>query len=471
MIGFPDWRRILPSWVTRPSATLGWRLVATTIVSLVVAVCGVGTAAWLSTRASLYDQLDTSLGTIVESVTPAVSGDPVGMGGLTSESLRTIGTSVMLLRADGQVTLVPGETQVIDPGDTELVVARTQQPRAAHTVRGTDGERYRVLAKPVTIDGRSYALVVSQPIAGTDRTLRQLLVWLLTLGSAGIVLMGLLGWVLARRALTPLRDLTSAVARVTETDDLKPIPVSTGDDLGNLTESFNTMLNSLASSRERQKRLIADAGHELRTPLTSMRTNVELLVADQTSGMLPEGARAEILHDIAGQLGEFTSLVGDLVQLSRDDRVTAAPEPLDFADVVRSAIVRARRRGPSINFDVELNPLYLMGEADTLERAVTNLLDNAVKFSPVGGTIRVHLEGDELRISDQGPGIAEADLPHVFDRFYRSDQARNTPGTGLGLSIVAHTVNAHGGRVAAGRSAEGGAEFTIELPGSQIPLD
>lgn len=236
------------------------------------------------------------------------------------------------------------------------------------------------------------------------------------------------------------------------------------------------MLNSLSSSRERQKRLIADAGHELRTPLTSMRTNVELLVADENRHMLPDGARAEILHDIAAQLGEFTSLVGDLVQLSREDKATAAPEALDFAEVVRAAIVRARRRGPGLRFDVELDPLYILGESDTLERAVTNLLDNAVKFSPPGGTIRVHLEGDVLRISDEGPGIAEEDLPHVFDRFFRSDRARSTPGTGLGLSIVAHTMQAHGGWVTAGRAAEGGAEFTLHLPGSShdpedLPMD
>ena len=232
-----------------------------------------------------------------------------------------------------------------------------------------------------------------------------------------------------------------------------------------LAESFNQMLRSLASSRERQAQLLADAGHELRTPLTSLRTNIDLLAADAATGMLKQEDRIAILGDVTAQLVEFTALIGDLVALARDE-TAASPEPLDFRDVVNAALDRVRRRGHGLRFDVELNPFYVVGDSDMLERAVTNLLDNAVKWSPPGGTIRVQLEGDRLRVADQGPGIAEADLPHVFDRFYRADTARNTPGTGLGLSIVAQTVTQHGGWVRAGRSAQGGAEFTIQLPGS-----
>ena len=185
--------------------------------------------------------------------------------------------------------------------------------------------------------------------------------------------------------------------------------------------------------------------------------------------MLPPGARGEILRDIAAQLGEFTTLIGDLVHLSREDTVAPAPEPIDLRDVVEHAVARAKRRGPGLIFDVRLDPLYLVGEPESLERAVTNLLDNAVKFSPPGGTIEVHLEGDRLRIADQGPGINEEDLPHVFDRFYRASTARTTPGSGLGLSIVAQTIKSHGGWVKAGVAPGGGAEFTIRLPGTSVP--
>ena len=314
-----------------------------------------------------------------------------------------------------------------------------------------------------------FALVLGRPLEATNNIMGTLAWSLVLFGVLGAAVSSAIGFVIARSAIRPVQRLTEAVTRVTDTNDLTPITVDGSGELADLGRSFNTMLGTLASSRERQKRLIADAGHELRTPLTALRTNVELLVADERSNMLPEGARGDILRDIAGQLGEFTTLVGDLVHLSREDVVEPHPEPIDLRDVINSAIARAKRRGPSLSFDVELNPLYLVGEPDSLERAITNLLDNAVKFSPPGGTIHVLLEGDRLRISDQGPGIPDDELPHVFDRFWRSPSARNAPGSGLGLSIVAQTIKAHGGWVKAGRSAEGGAEFIVRLPGEASP--
>ncbi|MFC6358812.1 HAMP domain-containing sensor histidine kinase [Luteococcus peritonei] len=429
----------------------------------------VALAAYWMTRFMLVNQLDNELLDVATVTATPVAADVESMGDLNADALRAANVTLLLVSSDGSARGIPGATITLEPGDEEKAVARTQTGSSARTVTDNDGTRYRMVAVPLTIGEDQYALVMARPLAPTERTLHWLWITMMSTGALGVMLAVALGWWSSRQALRPLRNLSEAVAHVTETDELTPIEIHSEDELGDLTRSFNTMLNSLSSSRERQKRLIADAGHELRTPLTSMRTNIELLVADEKTGMLPEGARGEILHDIAAQLGEFTSLVGDLVQLSREDRVTVNPEPLDFRDVVESAIVRAKRRGPGLVFDVELNPLYLVGEPDTLERAVTNLLDNAVKFSPPDGTIHVHLEGDQLRIADQGPGIAEEDLPHVFDRFYRSDRARNTPGTGLGLSIVAHTITAHGGQVTARRSAEGGAEFVVRLPGRNAP--
>ena len=463
----PHWRRWIPR---RGSAIpLGRRLTALTVLSLSLVVLAVGTTAYVTTRWSLYRQLDNELLSVAQAMQSSVQKDPQSLGGLSAETAAIAGVSLLVVRADGTISAIPGAATSLSPGPTELAAASTQLVSDPHTVTSATGQQFRVVAQPFTRDDQSYALVVGRPLTGTEETLRQLWLVLVAVGIVGVAGVAIGGWVVGNQALSPIRQLSRAVARITETDELQPIPISATDDLGNLTESFNTMVNSLASSRERQKRLIADAGHELRTPLTSMRTNVELLVADESRHMLPEGARHEILHDVAAQLGEFTSLVGDLVQLSREDKVTPAPEALDFAEVVRAAVTRARRRGQGLRFDVELDPLFIMGESDTLERAVTNLLDNAVKFSPPGGTVRVHLEGDILRISDEGPGIADEDLPHVFDRFYRSDRARNTPGTGLGLSIVAHTVQSHGGWVKAGHAAEGGAEFTMMLPGTAVP--
>jgi len=288
---------------------------------------------------------------------------------------------------------------------------------------------------------------------------------LIIFGVGGVIIAAVVGAYVSRSSLRPVRELSAAVERVAVTKELTPITINATGDIAVLAESFNQMLRSLASSRDRQARLIADAGHELRTPLTSLRTNIELLAADAESGMLKEQDRIDILADVKAQLVEFTDLIGDLVQLARDETATS-PEALDFRNVVNSALDRVRRRAHGLSFDVELNPFYVVGDSDMLERAVTNLLDNAVKWSPPGGVIRVQLEGDRLRVADQGPGISEADMPFIFDRFYRGDSARQTPGTGLGLSIVAQTVTQHGGWIKTGRSAQGGAEFTIQLPGA-----
>lgn len=458
-------RRLVHAFDPR-TQTLQQRIAILTAAAVAGAVAITGLAAYQVTRWQLYSQLDNELVTVANVTSKSISNDMDTMGGLNADALRAANVTLLVLRADNEVRRVPDEQVVLVTGPSELAVARLQQGSVARTGVASNGQRYRIVSVPLRTNQSSWALVIGRSLGPTDALLRSLGVVLIAFGLIGVVIAAIAGMLISRSSLLPLRQLREAVTHVTETDELTPITTSSQDELGDLTRSVNRMLASLASSRDRQRRLIADAGHELRTPLTSLRTNIELLVADENAHMLPEGARSEILHDIAAQLAEFTNLVGDLVQLSREDRVQPAPEPVDLRQVVSNAIERARRRGPTLTFDVELNPLYLMGEPDTLERAITNLLDNAVKFSPPGGTVRVLLEGDQLRISDQGPGIADEDLPHIFDRFYRSDQARNTPGTGLGLSIVAHTINAHGGWVRAGRSAQGGAEFTVHLPGT-----
>lgn len=460
------WLRSVLSVSNRP---LHDRLAALIAAAVAGAVAVTGVAAYIITTLAVYDQLDRELIDIAAVTSDWISGDIESMGGLNSDALATANVTMLVIRSDNLTITPPGATTALVPSAKELAIARTQTGSSARTGVDTAGNSYRIVAVPLTDGNLHYAMVLGRPLQPTDEILRILAFSLLTFGLLAVLVAGAIGWVIARSGLQPIQRLTDAVIRVTETDQLEPIDPGGMDELTDLTRSFNTMMKTLESSRERQRRLIADAGHELRTPLTSLRTNVELLIADDRQGMLPPGARGEILRDIAGQLGEFTQLIGDLVHLSREDVVEPHPEPIDLRDVVNSALARAKRRGPGLVFDVELDPLFLVGEPDSLERAITNLLDNAVKFSPPGGVITVRLAGDRLRISDQGPGIAEADLPHVFDRFFRSDKARNTPGSGLGLSIVAQTIKAHGGWVKAGRSADGGAEFTIRLPGSNVP--
>ena len=460
-------------WLTRLLSVrerpLRDRLAALVAAAVASAVAVTGIAAWLITNVTVYNQLDAELVDIAAVTANWVAVDIEGMGGLDSNALKAANVTVMLLRSDGRLTTLPGEKVSTNPGSEELSVARRQQGSSARTGIASNGEPYRIVAVPFQSTTEKFALVLGRPLEATNNIMGTLAWSLVLFGVLGAAVSSAIGFVIARSAIRPVQRLTEAVTRVTDTNELTPITVDGSGELADLGRSFNTMLGTLASSRERQKRLIADAGHELRTPLTALRTNVELLVADERSNMLPEGARSDILRDIAGQLGEFTTLVGDLVHLSREDVVEPHPEPIDLRDVINSAIARAKRRGPSLSFDVELNPLYLVGEPDSLERAITNLLDNAVKFSPPGGTIHVLLEGDRLRISDQGPGIPDDELPHVFDRFWRSPSARNAPGSGLGLSIVAQTIKAHGGWVKAGRSAEGGAEFIVRLPGEASP--
>lgn len=444
--------------------SLQTRVTVLTAVAVAMAVAVTGAAAYLTTRVALYQQLDSQLLDLATTVATPIGNDSQNLTELNANALQSANVSAAVISAGGEVYQFPRAQVDLTPGAEEFAVARLGNSRSVRTALASNGEPYRVVAVPVPNSDR--ALVLGRPLRQTNLILSSLWLVLVIFGAAGVVWASIAGSAVARSGLRPVRRLTAALEHVADTDDLAPIAVTGNDELSRLADSFNQMLRSLTLSRERQKQLIADTGHELRTPLTSLRTNIELLVADEKQGNLPAAAREEILGDVSAQLAEFTSLIGDLVQLARDDQVTPAPEPIDFRNVVHAALERARRRGPGLDFDVELNPFYVVGEADTLERAITNLLDNAVKWSPPGGTIRVQLEGDRLRVADEGPGIAEKDLPYIFDRFYRADTSRNTPGTGLGLSIVAQTVARHGGTVQAGRSAQGGAEFTVRLPGS-----
>ncbi len=436
-------------------------------VAAAVAVTGI--AAYAMTLLTVYDQFDNELVEVASITSGALSEDLENMGGIDTSAWRAANVIVMLVRSDGHQITQPGRQTQLVWGADELAIARTSQGFSARTGIDSNGVATRIVAVPLVDGSAHYALVIGRPLATQQAILQTTGFSLLLFGGIGAAVAAAMGYVIAKSGMGPIRQLSDAVLAITETNKLTPIEIRGDDEVARLGKSFNRMLTALENSRERQRRLIADAGHELRTPLTSMRTNVELLVADERQHMLPEGARSEILRDVAAQLGEFTQLVGDLVQLSREETVQAAPEPVDLRDIINSALDRVKRRGPGITWNVTLEPLYLIGEPDALERAFTNLLDNAVKFSPPGGTITVELIGDRFRVADEGPGIAEEDLPHVFERFYRSDDARTTPGSGLGLSIVAQTIQAHGGWVKASRAPSGGAEFITRLPGSPIP--
>jgi two-component system sensor histidine kinase MprB len=308
-------------------------------------------------------------------------------------------------------------------------------------------------------------------MASTENTLNTLATVSIIVGLLGIALAGAAGFAIGRAALRPVEELSKATEYIARTGDLRSLSVIGDDELAQLTRNFNTMLEALARSQEHQKRLVADAGHELRTPLTSMRTNLDLLaqvMALPNDDRMPFEERVLLMNDVRAQMEELSILISDLVELSRDEQSSHSIEHLDLRDVVNRAAERVQRRAPALTYDLQLSPWYLDGDAGALERLVTNLMDNAAKWSPEGGTVTVTLVGGSLQVADQGPGIAEEDLTHVFERFYRSPEARATPGSGLGLAIVRQIAENHGGRVAAARAPGGGALLGVWLPGSPV---
>ena len=275
-----------------------------------------------------------------------------------------------------------------------------------------------------------------------------------------------MAWLLARRALRPVERLTSAAEHVARTQELAgTIDVARDDEVGRLARSFNAMLEALQTSRRQQQQLVADAGHELRTPLTSMRTNIELL---QRAESLERSEQGRILADVNAELRELSELVRELVELAGEPGATDEPSTtIDLADLAADAAARAgRRTGRDITTEATSGGL-IAGQRGSLERAVDNLVGNAVKFSPDGTPIRIVTGGGRLEVHDSGPGIPTEDRPLVFERFFRSASARAQPGSGLGLAIVKQIVERHGGRVWAGTSPTGGTAVGFEIPVSE----
>jgi two-component system sensor histidine kinase MprB len=456
-----------PEWHYRRSLASRVTLLATIAVGISVAL--VAAAAYFTVRHQLMDTLDQSL---LRRATAASQSSTLGQ--LTANKV----PSWMVGAADVKIGFITSEGRVVTTdqgpdedavrlGSPELAVARGESTYSCRTVR-TDGGKYRVAAVPSNEDG--VALVLAQSLQSNEYTLEKLGFVLLIFGVLGVVAAGLAGWAVARNGLRPVRRLTDAAEDIARTEKLDPIEVEGNDEIARLASAFNAMLAALSASRDRQRQLVADAGHELRTPLTSLRTNLDLLVqADARGGLSPE-SRAELMDDVRFQIEELTTLIGDLTELARDEPVPVTPEPVDLAETTARAVDRVRRRASSLHFDVHLDPWWVTGEPAALERAVTNLLDNAAKWSPPLGVVTVRLTGGVLLVADQGRGIPDEDLPHVFDRFYRSKESRTMPGSGLGLSIVRQVAERHGGSVRAGRADdEDGAALWLTLPGSAEP--
>jgi two-component system sensor histidine kinase MprB len=375
---------------------------------------------------------------------------PAALGGSVGVVQATLPNGDVIRSASG-VTLPPNAAV------GEVAAGKREESLRNETVNGVP---MRVLTARGP-DGST--LQIAKPLTDVEDTLRRLRWILFAVTIGGVGLASGFGVAVSRAATRPLGRLTAAAERVTATGELhhRIEPVA-DDEPGRLAAAFNTMLGALEASRDAQRQLVADASHELRTPLTSIRANIELL---QRANGMPADERASVLASVRGQLEDLTILVGDLVDLARPgERAVEPPEELRLDEVVEDAVDRARRLAPDTRFVLIAEPCVVRGSRARLARAVGNLLDNAVKWSPAGQPVEVAVNGGEVTVRDHGPGIADEDLAHVFDRFYRAPSARGLPGSGLGLAIVKHVADAHGGEVAAEPAAGGGARLRLALP-------
>jgi two-component system, OmpR family, sensor histidine kinase MprB len=332
-----------------------------------------------------------------------------------------------------------------------------------------NGLHMRILTEHIA-PGR--AIQVAQQLTEVDRLLSRLRLILALLDIGGIALAAGLGRLVAGTAVRPLKRLTQATEHIALTQDLSGrIGLVGEDEIGRLATSFNAMLdalersmNALDASVHAQRQLVADASHELRTPVTSLRTNIEIL---QQAPDMDLEERRRLLSDVVQQIEELTLLMNDLIDLARGEEPHADAEDMRLDLVVGEVVDRAHRHTPTTPFQVELEPTIVVGVPARLERAVRNLIDNAVKYNPPGEPVEIRLGGVELTVRDHGQGISAEDLPYVFDRFYRGAEARGRPGSGLGLAIVRQVVEQHGGSVTAEPAAGGGTLMRLCLPGAE----
>jgi two-component system, OmpR family, sensor histidine kinase MprB len=465
------------------------RLAMLVAAAVAFAVAAVSVTAWFIVQGKLYDLMDKDLqtssqrpvraGQVLDLLTACPRSPTDSSNGLPAHN----NIYSQLVKPDGTACVSADSPGVVrtTSADRAVVGHDTSQGGILRNGTDTDGNPVRVLTMPLVVltdtgpqvyQGAAWMTAV--PLENTEKTLNDLALILLLVSGIGVLGAGAAGLAVARAGLRPVDKLTEAVEHVARTEDLTiriPVEDDSEDEVARLSRSFNSMTASLASSRDLQQQLIADAGHELRTPLTSLRTNIELLTRSEETGRpLPPEDRKALLASVKAQVTELAALIGDLQELSRSEGQRGERvQVVSFEDTVEAALRRARLRGPELTITADLEPWYVRAEPSALERAVVNILDNAVKFSPEGGTVEVQLADGVLSVRDHGPGVPEDELPHVFDRFWRSPSARALPGSGLGLSIVARTVQQAGGEVTLAPAEGGGTVATVRLPGAPIP--
>ncbi len=457
-------------------------------VAVALAVVAVTISAYAGTRSELLGQTDNSL----QSITHQYLDHPLGPDrgghnrqgpphgpfgqdcdhglGINNPAGQPFGGApgfVQLLTPNGAVCETGTQETTQIPLDTQDRATAKSGRGSYYTDKTVSAHHIRVLVTGLPGYG---ALMVALPLEDVDHALSSELLLLVVIAAAGIAVAALLGLLVARTALAPIARFTRQAERIAARPELlehERLDARGRDELARLARTFNTTLDALERSIRSQRNLVADASHELRTPIATIRANLQLM---RDEAMLSSEDREALRNDVIEELDELTALVGDVVELARGAKPTGEPGDIRVDEIANGALERARRRAPHLSFQAELEPTLVRGEGDRVARAVSNLLDNAAKWSPAGGSVEVMLEQGILTVRDHGPGFKEEDLPFVFDRFHRARDARSKPGSGLGLAIVRQAAEAHGGFAEASNAPDGGAVLRISF-GPKLSLD
>jgi two-component system, OmpR family, sensor histidine kinase MprB len=466
--------------------TLRSRIAAVASLSVALAVLAAAIGLYAAVRSDLRGEIDSALraraqvfprlfagfagqgpgdGASGPNAPPAGDGARPGGGGRRPGGFPGAVEPAPFGAASGYVEFISRQGTVHVPGGqgaspTRIAVTAADRRIAARGAgsslsdRSVKGTRLRVL----TLGSPGGAVLVARPLTEVERELSRLLLILALIGGGGIVLAALLGTLVARTALAPIARFTRRTETLTGSLDLsRRLEVEGRDELARLAESFNATLDALERSVQAQRHLIADASHELRTPISSLRANIQILGEAER---LPPREQEALRRDIVEELDELTALVSDVLELARGAAAQGPADDVRLDELVQAAVQRARRRG-ELRYELAVEPTTVSGQADRIARAVSNLVDNARKWSPPGGVVEIALKDAVLEVRDHGPGFAEADLPFVFDRFYRAAEARTLSGSGLGLAIVRQAAESCGGFAEARNAPGGGALLRV----------
>jgi two-component system sensor histidine kinase MprB len=450
--------------------TLRHRIAAVAGLAVAVTVVIAAAAIFVAVSAQLHQQIDDALRARAHELTDR---DQDGLCGPSADNEHAFAEPTdrddaafggaegyaQLVCADGTIRRPEGATTGLPASAQALAIARAGTGEALSSTR-VKNTHLRVLTR--ALPSGSGALQVARPLTEVDHSLRKILVVLAIVAAAGIALAAGLGALVARAALAPIGRFTRRTEEIAgNPDPVERIEARGNDELARLARSFNATLDALEHSVEAQRHLVADASHELRTPLASLRANIQTI---EDADRLPENERAALRADILSEIDELTALVGDVVELARGSKPGRTLDDVRVDRIVHALVQRAEGRGGvDVRFHADLEPTVIRGEPDRVNRAVSNLIDNAVRWSPPGGTVELSLHDGLLTVRDHGPGFAPADLPHVFERFYRAADSRGLPGSGLGLAIVRQAAEAHGGSVEAANAPGGGGLIRVRF--------